>query len=375
MNQESLRNKSTIGEVKKGGTFRMAVALRKYLEPIKTILADPDVNEITINRPHEYIIEKPSGKAFIETDDFSMADLEEMATLIASHTHQKINKQHPILSGSLPDGERVQIIMSPAVRQGQFAMSIRKPTDFNLTLNDYTQAGAFNHVKVNDKAGMSDSDIQLLRLKNSGDIEGFMTLAVTARKNIVVSGGTSSGKTTFLNALIKCIPLHERLITIEDVQETVLHHKDKLNLLCSKGEQGLADVTPKDLLEACLRLNPDRILLSELRGEEAFYFLRAVNSGHPGSITTLHANTVQGAFEQIVMMVNQTGLHFSEDTIRTYLKTVVDVVVQFAYDKSMGKRVMTELYFDPRGAEPEDASDELIQTSENLVNFALPGGR
>jgi len=325
----------------------MPVALKRYLKPIKDILQDPEVNEITINRPHEYIIEKPTGKEYVKTEFFSESDLIELAGLIASHTHQKINSSNPILSGSLPDGERVQIIMSPAVHTGMFAMSIRKPTILDLTIDDYTTSGAFDNVKIEDNESMSNMDEELLSLKESGQISQFLKLAVKAKKNIIVSGGTSSGKTTFTNALIKEIPLDERLISIEDVQEVILKQHDKLHLICSKGDQGLASISPKELLEACLRLNPDRILLSELRGEEAFYFLRAINSGHPGSITTLHADTVKGAFDQIVMMINQGGMNLSEDNIRKYLNKVVDIVVQFK--KIKGKRVMTELYFEPTG--------------------------
>ena len=331
------------------------VALRNYLKPIKAILADPEVNEITINKPNEYIIEKADGKEYVETDNFSMSDLTEMAKLIASHTNQKISDRTPILSGSLPDGERVQIVMSPAVHTGMFAMSIRKPTVLDLTLTDYTNSGAFSNVKIESDNYMSKEDSHLLALKESNDIESFLKYAVEYKKNIIVSGGTGSGKTTFNNALIKEIPLDERLISIEDVQEVVLKQKDKLHLICSKGGQGLADVTPKELLEACLRLNPDRILLAELRGEEAFYYLRAINSGHPGSITTLHSDTVNGAFDQLVMMVQQGGANLSEENIRQYCKKVIDVIVQF---KKVGsKRVMTELYFEPKG-EARPVSEE-----------------
>ncbi len=325
----------------------MAIALQRYLKPIKEILSDPEVNEVTINKPHEYIIEKADGKEYVKTEHFSMNDLKEIAKLIASHTNQKVGESNPILSGSLPDGERVQIVMSPAVHTGMFAMSIRKPTILDLTVDDYEESGAFAEVKIEDNESMSEADEELLMLKETGQVAKFLKLAVRSKKNIIVSGGTSSGKTTFTNAIIKEIPLDERLISIEDVQEVVLKQPDKLHLICSKGDQGLASITPKELLEACLRLNPDRILLSELRGEEAFFFLRAINSGHPGSITTLHADTVKGAFDQIVMMINQGGMNLSEDNIRRYLNKVIDVVVQF---KKVGsKRVMTELYFEPSG--------------------------
>lgn len=333
----------------------MSVALKQYLRPIEKILDDPEVNEIMINKPNQYIIEKPEGKQIIDTDSFSETDLREMASLVASNTDQKISENQPILSGSLPGGERIQIVMPPAVAGGMFALAIRKPTILDLTLDDYREAKSFDNVKIDDSTIMSDIDQKLLRLKEQNRISEFLSLAVKSKKNIVVSGGTSSGKTTFTNALIKEIPLHERIITIEDVQEVVLKQPDKLHLICSKGGQGRSQVTPKELLEACLRLNPDRIMLSELRGEEAFYFLRAINSGHPGSITTLHADSVSGAFDQIVMMINQGGGSLTDENIRKYLRRVVDVVVQFT--KSNGRRYMSEIYFEPTGEIKNNTKD------------------
>lgn len=326
-----------------------SVALNRYLQPIKKILADPDVNEITINKPNEYIIEKADGKTFVDTPMFSMSDLLEMARLIASYTSQKVDERTPMLSGSLPDGERVQIVMPPAVHIGQFAMSIRSPSTLGLTLDDYQESGAFGDVKTEMENFLSPVDCQLLHYKNTGDISSFLKLAVRAKKNITVSGGTSSGKTTFTNALVNEIPLHERIITIEDVQEVKLKQRDRLNLIYSKGGQGTSNVTAKEALEACLRLNPDRIMLSELRGEEAFYYLRAINSGHPGSITTLHADTVSGAFDQIIMMIKQGGMNLSDESILAYIKKVCHVVVQF--NKVGSRRIMTELYFNPPGVD------------------------
>ena len=148
---------------------------------------------------------------------------------------------------------------------------------------------------------------ELLKLLESQDYEAFMRLAVLSRKNILVSGPTGSGKTTWTKALIREIPSEERLITIEDAQELVLdRHPNHVRLFYSKDDQGLARVTPKQLLESCLRMKPDRILLAELRAEEAFDYLRNVNSGHPGSITSVHAASAELAFEQLVLLVKQS---------------------------------------------------------------------
>ena len=147
-----------------------------------------------------------------------------------------------------------------------------------------------------------------MRLHAARDYPAFMRLAVRARKNILVSGATGSGKTTWTKALIREIPGDERLVTIEDARELALEgHPNHVRLYYSKGDQGLARVTPKQLLECCLRMRPDRILLAELRAEEAFDYLRNVNSGHPGSITSVHATSAELAFEQLMLLVKQSA--------------------------------------------------------------------
>jgi type IV secretion system protein VirB11 len=151
-----------------------------------------------------------------------------------------------------------------------------------------------------------------------------------------VSGGTSTGKTTFLNALLGEVPESERIILVEDTPEIRLRHQNALGLVAVKGELGEARVGADDLLQAALRLRPDRIVLGELRGHEAVTFLRAINTGHPGSFSTIHANTPAGAFEQLSLIVMQSGLGLSHlDTI-TYARQMIDVVVQLG--KVDGKR-------------------------------------
>jgi type IV secretion system protein VirB11 len=175
-----------------------------------------------------------------------------------------------------------------------------------------------------------------------------MRLAVRARKNIVVSGPTGSGKTTCTKALIREIPADERLITIEDAQELVLdRHPNHVRLFYSKDDQGLARVSPKQLLESCLRMKPDRILLAELRSEEAFDYLRNVNSGHPGSITSVHAASAELAFEQLVLLVKQSraGSELARSDIKSLLYLLVDVVIQFGVEQH--QRFVKEIWFDP----------------------------
>ena len=172
-----------------------------------------------------------------------------------------------------------------------------------------------------------------------------------SKKNIVISGGTSTGKTTFTNAMLMSIPNNERLITVEDAREIDLKdHPNRVHLLASKGGQGRANVTTQDLIESCLRMRPDRIIVGELRGSEAFSFLRAINTGHPGSISTLHADTPDMAIEQLKMMVMQAGLGLPPNEIKDYILNVVDIVVQLKRGEK-GRRYISEVFFNHRKAE------------------------
>ncbi len=169
----------------------------------------------------------------------------------------------------------------------------------------------------------------------------FLSEAVRAKKTILISGGTSSGKTTFLNALLKVIPEHERIILVEDTAEIHSPHQNALRLIAVKGDMGEAKVTINDLMQASLRLRPDRLIVGEIRGEEANTFLRAINTGHPGSFTTLHANTPQGALEQIALMVMQSGTQLSRDETIGYASSLIDVVVQLT--RQGGERVISDI--------------------------------
>lgn len=209
----------------------------------------------------------------------------------------------------------------------------------------YEKLGAFDNTateKVIDK----NNEILNNYLKEK-KIKEFLRHAVIYKKNVIVSGGTSTGKTTFTNAMLQEIPSDERLITCEDAREIVLNnHPNRLHLLASKGGQGRAKVTIQDLIEACLRLRPDRIIVGELRGVEAFSFLRAINTGHPGSISTLHADAPMMAIEQLKLMVMQAGLGLPPDQIKEYIMRVVNIIVQLKRGEK-GRRYVSEIYFKP----------------------------
>ncbi|MCW3848255.1 P-type DNA transfer ATPase VirB11 [Sphingomonas sp. LB-2] len=317
------------------------VYLRSYLAPLNDMLARPDVTDIYVNRPGELWIETLGGAIERhEAPGLDEATMARLARQIAALSHQGISREHPLLSATLPDGARVQMIAPPATRSGM-ALAIRKHVTSDLTLDDYVSAGAFEGTKRRNAPEESQIDKALAALLDDGDIAGMLSAAVRARKNILVSGGTSTGKTTFLNALIREIPQEERLIFIEDTPEIHLHHANALGLLAARSELGEAKVDMNDLLAASLRMRPDRIILGELRGPEAYAFLRAINTGHPGSMTSVHADSAERAIEQIVLLVLQAGTQLGRDDVRHYVRSTVDVFVQLT--RTGGRRRVAEV--------------------------------
>ena len=304
------------------------VYLQAYLRPLQPWLDQPDVTDILVNRPGEVWVEtlgRPARRH--EAPELSEQLLSRLANQIAALNHQAVNREHPILSATLPGGARVQIVGAPATR-GPLALAIRRQVLSDLSLRDYARVGAFATASLNTFQPSTDVDQSLLDLMERNDPEAFLRLAVLSRKNIVISGGTATGKTTFVNALIKEIDRSERLVVIEDTAELRLDHPNSVGLLAARSALGEASVTVEDLLQASLRLRPDRIILGELRGKEAYSFLRAINSGHPGSITTVHADSPAAALQQIALMVLGGGLNLSRSEIVSYVESFVDVAIQ-----------------------------------------------
>jgi type IV secretion system protein VirB11 len=329
------------------GSAATTSALDLNLRALRPLLTRSDVTELCINQP---------GVAFLETregwqrESIPFADFDwcrRLAKLVANSTRQRVDEETPLLSASLPSGERIQIVLPPATSADCVAISIRRPSDQVWSIDELSASGIFRSTR-RATAVLDDTETRLLKLLEAEDYESFMRLAVVSRKNILVSGPTGSGKTTWTKALIREIPSEERLITIEDAQELVLDkHPNHVRLFYSKDGQGLARVTPKQLLESCLRMKPDRILLAELRAEEAFDYLRNVNSGHPGSITSVHAASAELAFEQLVLLVKQSrgGQELPRADIKQLLYLLVDVVIQFGVERH--RRYIKEIWFDP----------------------------
>ena len=226
-------------------------------------------------------------------------------------------------------------------------MAVRKQVVADLRLADYERSGAFDTLRMNTAPDADVLDARLSALLDEGRTVEFLSLAVQSRKNIIVAGGTSTGKTTFLNALLKEIPIEERLILIEDTPEIQMDHPNALGLLSVRGELGEAQVSTNDLVQASLRMRPDRIILGELRGPEAASFLRAVNTGHPGSITTVHADSPRGAVDQLSLLVLQAGLNLGRTEISEYVRGIVDVFVQLS--RRGGRRAVSQITFKDGG--------------------------
>ena len=318
-------------------------ALETYLAPLDRVFATEGVSEVSINRPYQAFVEIYGDMHKEDIPEFDLDHLKTLARLIAQSTDQSISEETPLLSATLPAGYRIQIVFPPACEAGTIAMSIRKQTILNFDLEQYEALGAFQSTEVTKRE--NEHDHELRQLLNEGSVKEFIKRAIKYKKNVIISGGTSTGKTTFMNAALKEIPLHERIITAEDAREVdIAHIPNRVHLLSSKGGQGLAKVTTQDLIEACLRLRPDRIIVGELRGAEAFSFLRAVNTGHPGSISTLHADTPQLAIEQLILMVMQAGLGVTRDQIKNYVENVINVIIQLKRGDK-GRRFVSEIYF------------------------------
>jgi len=331
------------------------VFLEDALGPLRDWLNDGTVVEIVANGPGELFVEVMGESAMrrVEAPAVTMDWIRHLSERVAGFSNQSVNSEHPLLSAALATGERFQGVLPPATTNGG-AFAIRKQVIKELALKDYRRMGSFERVKVSLGDELSEVDRELCEHLDAGRIEDFIRLAVQNRYSILLSGGTSSGKTTFLNAILKEVPLDERIITIEDTREVKPLQNNFLPLVASKGDQGQARVTIENLLQAAMRLRPDRIFLGEIRGAEAYSFLRAVNTGHPGSITTIHADSPAGAFEQLALMVMQSGLGLRKDEIIGYVKTVLPIVIQ--QSRLGGWRGTSEIYFSRMPAWKQDTT-------------------
>lgn len=307
--------------------------LRRLLAPLAGPLADPGVTEIVINRPGEVGIETAAGWSWLDLPDLTFARLDAVATLAAALSQQDVGPERPLCATMLPDGQRLQICRPPAVAAGLISLTIRRPSAFTPTIEALAASGLFAHAAAGSH--LDPVDRELLDLHRARDWARFFPLAVRARKTIIAAGAVGSGKTTLCKGLVQAVPLDERLVTIEDTAEFVgLPQRNIVALFYSKGQQGVARVRSEELIEAALRMRPDRILMQELRDGAAFTFIRSIASGHPGSITTCHAGSAEGAFDALRLMVKQheAGRYLADADVTRLLKQFVDIVVHCRRD-------------------------------------------
>ena len=338
-----------------------ATSAIELLSPLRPYLDAPGVLDICVNRPGELFLETPDGWQAVAAPEMNLQRCLSLATAIATFCDQRISQEHPLLSATLPSGERAQFAIPPAVPRDTVSITLRKPSRILKSLRALEQEGAFDRVACAAGGPILAYEQELIELKAARRYADFLRLAVRQRQTIVISGRTGSGKTTFMKALIEEVPRHERLITIQDTAELTLpHHPNAVHLLYSKDGQGTARVTARSLLEACLRMNPSRIFLAEIRGEECFQFIRLAASGHPGSVTSVHGGSCTLAVEQMALMIRESGAGagLTLQEIKRLLVLVVDVIVQF--DKDGRDRFVTEIQYEPRAcrlARPGGGSD------------------
>jgi type IV secretion system protein VirB11 len=317
--------------------------LYQYLSPLRPYLADSANTEIAVNRPGELWTESRQGWQRHEVPELTFEACMRLALLIANFNSKAIDNGKPVLSAGMIYGERAQVVVPPACEDDTVSLTIRKPSMIDKSVEELAADGAFDEWEPS-REGLAPFEQELLGLKSDRRIKEFLDLAVRKRRNILVVGKTGSGKTTLAKSLVRSIPADERLITIEDVHEMFLpHHPNRVHLFYSREEEGGAKVSPKQALASCLRMKPDRILLAELRGDEAWEFIKSINTGHPGSISTMHANGAFEAFEQLTALIkdSRTGAHLDSGYIRQRLFTTLDVIL--FYDKYK----LREIYYDP----------------------------
>ena len=277
------------------------------LGPLEPLLRDQTVSDILVNGPYEVRVERAGRLKNTSVVFANEAHLRRVIHRIVSRVGRRIDEVSPMVDARLADGSRVNAVVAPLALNGPL-LSIRKFDREHLDIKKLIANGTL-----------------------SGDMAAFLLAAVRARINMVVSGGTGAGKTTLLNALSAGIPDSERLVTIEDSAELQLRHQHVAKLETRPANsEGLGEITQRDLVKNSLRMRPDRIIIGEVRGAEALDMLQAMNTGHEGSLTTLHANDTTDALTRLEMMVAMTGVDYPVTIVRQYIASGIRLLLQVA---------------------------------------------
>jgi pilus assembly protein CpaF len=287
--------------------------------PIQPLLDDPEISEVMVNGPKHVYVEK-SGKVF-KTDVIFLNDDHVMQLIhrIVSPLGRVIDVDHPAVDARLPDGSRVNAVIPPVAIDGP-SITIRKFSRERLNVDQLIKHGSLT-------PGMAE----------------FLNACVVARLNILISGGTGSGKTTTLNALSSFIPEEERIVTIEDAAELQLNQEHVVRMETkSPNSDGIGGMSIRDLVRNSLRMRPERIVVGEVRGGEALDMLQAMNTGHDGSLTTLHANSPRDAISRLETMTLMSGLDLPIHVVREQIASAIDLIVQQSRLRD-GSRKVTQI--------------------------------
>jgi pilus assembly protein CpaF len=288
------------------------------LGPLEPLLADPKISDILVNDRNHVFIERGGILERVETSFRDDRHLLQIIDRIVSRVGRRVDESSPMVDARLPDGSRVNAIIPPLALDGP-ALSIRRFGTGPLAAN------------------------QLVALKSiSAEMMEMLAAAVRARISILVSGGTGAGKTTFLNILSQYIPKTERLVTIEDAAELQLAQSNIVRLETRPPNvEGQGAIRQRQLLINSLRMRPDRIIIGEVRGEEAFDMLQAMNTGHEGSMTTIHANTPRDALSRLESMVAMTNFNLPEKTVRQQMASAITIIVQVSRMSDGSRKVVS----------------------------------
>jgi pilus assembly protein CpaF len=300
-----------------------------FLRPIQHLILDPDISEIMVNGPDAIFIEKAGYLQRVPEAKLTPESLIVAVKNIARRLGDDISDEKPILDSRLPDGSRVAAVIPPCSIHG-VTLTIRKFNSHKFKMNDLVQAGML-----------------------TADLADQLAEFVVGRKNVLICGGTSSGKTTFLNSLAEFIPEDQRILLIEDTAEIRIEKENVVRFEARREQNGLPAVTIRDLLRATLRHRPDRIILGEIRGGEAFDLLQLLNTGHSGTISTVHANSAAQGISRFTTCVLQSGVELPYRAIKTNIADSLNIIVQI--DRRPGTRFISEV-LEIQGYEP--ASDQ-----------------
>lgn len=325
-------------------TKALELLLRNHFNDV---LAKEGVTDICYNGKDTIFYMDSTGRWKEEPTDLRFDDALAIATAAATARKKKISELSPILSADLPNGERVQFNIPPSVDNGICIISIRIPSKQEFTMEDYKAQGMFDVIKK-EKNPKTKVDKELIELYNNKEYDAFLKKAVEYRKTVIFAGKTGSGKTTFAKTFVNYIPKEERLISIEDTKEMVFtQHANSVNLYYSDTAKKDDALTSSTLLRSCLRLVPDRILLTEVRDAAAFDFIDALKNGHPGSITTMHATDTKSAFSRLVTMykMNDKSAGMPYEAVLEEIHDLVDIVVCLHKDINSSNRYISDIYF------------------------------